>query len=987
MSFRTPVWLFALVAGSLLGPGVCYAQSPTTTTTLPSWCQRDATVTDAAYNPQNIILYVLDDTSAAVFPAFAAPVEWPNQDSPPGVTTETRADVLSMRYEAERRRPDLNRFAARVHADGNALGHVVRNDPTSALVVPIDLTTTSATGFTYTEDDAGAGGILPNHGGVGRLMSEGVVFPRMYATSALCSPTRSAIMTGRHPKQVGVAANKLDLDEKEVTWAEILKTTCTDAPEAKTACYRTGFLGKWHLGNKTSDGARQALWTRGFDEALYDTQNSRWHWAKTPLRCNPARSPDPLATAPGFFCTDSTIEVKTCSTDSKCTGTYTTSDKCDAPGACACTVVPQASGGTTQAVGHCYQTKPTASCDPTLASQCSTPTGSLCRRWGTYVGPVAGRTVCHPDDDRNPLCCSAVGGDKSTRARDGSYAFGRKLVERAATSDVPLPPGVPLFSTNKSAPCNDSDDRFFDRTGGSDEATKACLYDIRYQRDFARNFIVRNSHGRKTRAQEITDEETGERFALYIATHATHIDRGAPERTISHYTTLGEGKGLKATLPTQAKQFWASLEEVDAAIGSILATVAGFCDTTAPAENPSQVPNYGKACTSNGECTGGKCNTALANQTVVMLTADQGLDESSFGQPWLRDGKGSVYDGGIRVGLQVWGPGIGIGGPASATDRRVTGELASHVDLAPTILEAAGCKSASPAVPGVFTIAVCNDKTRRFCSGTVLCDGTTQCVQRTLEGSSLLPSLRKTLVPNQHTRDVVFAEFEANSMITARQGYLFDPVVGACGPNDSACQDRADARWVCGYRKSKPAVPDIDTTTVYEGAIGRERDGGSCEVCTSDAECGSVPCEIDGRFCVSGDDSPANPCLDQSLGTVCGLPTGLARCGGASGSECPDVGMKCMTLPVRVACNTCLPASWKLKRPNGALATSSDVELFDVSTNTEERASLDCEPGSRVPESKLGAVREALSTKLNAWVDCTKNNTVANNVQVRCEVP
>jgi len=87
---------------------------------------------------------------------------------------------------------------------------------------------------------------------IDRLATEGVLFTRGYAAAPVCSPTRAALMTGRHPARVGItnfiagdrrgsllpAAYLHALPAQEVTLAERLRDSG----------YATGVFGKWHLG-------------------------------------------------------------------------------------------------------------------------------------------------------------------------------------------------------------------------------------------------------------------------------------------------------------------------------------------------------------------------------------------------------------------------------------------------------------------------------------------------------------------------------------------------------------------------------------------------------------------------------------------------------------------------------------------------------------------------------------------------------------------
>jgi len=71
------------------------------------------------------------------------------------------------------------------------------------------------------------------------MAKSGMVFRRFYAASAVCSPTRGSVLTGRHPYRYGVTtANTGHLRSGELTLAELLRELG----------YATGHFGKWHLG-------------------------------------------------------------------------------------------------------------------------------------------------------------------------------------------------------------------------------------------------------------------------------------------------------------------------------------------------------------------------------------------------------------------------------------------------------------------------------------------------------------------------------------------------------------------------------------------------------------------------------------------------------------------------------------------------------------------------------------------------------------------
>ncbi|MDB2380260.1 sulfatase [Luminiphilus sp.] len=83
---------------------------------------------------------------------------------------------------------------------------------------------------------------------IDRLAKEGQQWTDFYVPSPVCSPSRAALLTGRHPVRTGLygvgtpvmfPGDTRGIPHAEVTLAEALKATG----------YRTGILGKWHLGD------------------------------------------------------------------------------------------------------------------------------------------------------------------------------------------------------------------------------------------------------------------------------------------------------------------------------------------------------------------------------------------------------------------------------------------------------------------------------------------------------------------------------------------------------------------------------------------------------------------------------------------------------------------------------------------------------------------------------------------------------------------
>ena len=78
-----------------------------------------------------------------------------------------------------------------------------------------------------------------------KLASDGVRFNNAYVSASVCSPSRAGLLTGMYQQRFGHECN-LDsdvnnsFDPNQITIAEALKTKG----------YRTGLIGKWHLGDK-----------------------------------------------------------------------------------------------------------------------------------------------------------------------------------------------------------------------------------------------------------------------------------------------------------------------------------------------------------------------------------------------------------------------------------------------------------------------------------------------------------------------------------------------------------------------------------------------------------------------------------------------------------------------------------------------------------------------------------------------------------------
>lgn len=153
-------------------------------------------------------------------------------------------------------------------------------------------------------------------------------------------------------------------------------------------------------------------------------------------------------------------------------------------------------------------------------------------------------------------------------------------------------------------------------------------------------------------------QRAGKPFFVQVSHYAVHLDIFYRSETLAE--TQEWKKGKKHTMP----EFAAMTSDVDTGIGMILDRIESL---------------------------------GLSDTTYVFFLSDNGGRNSMPGQEGetlsrnspLRDGKGSVYEGGVRVPFMVKGPGVQ---PNVISEVPVTG-----LDFFPTIAELAGFKAELPA--------------------------------------------------------------------------------------------------------------------------------------------------------------------------------------------------------------------------------------------------------------------------------------------------
>lgn len=177
-----------------------------------------------------------------------------------------------------------------------------------------------------------------------------------------------------------------------------------------------------------------------------------------------------------------------------------------------------------------------------------------------------------------------------------------------------------------------------------------------------------------------------EKKSAYIQQHAStpffladwnfqaHIPLEAPAALVSKYQTkINTLQSQGVNLKGQTNPYYAAMiEELDKSVGVTLQRL----------NDP------------NGD---GNTSDSIRNNTIVIYTSDNGGDYDADGNPTrnlpLREGKGSMYEGGIRVPQMVsW-----LGNPNMAQGTYTDARTSSY-DLYPTILDLTGFAS-NPSVP------------------------------------------------------------------------------------------------------------------------------------------------------------------------------------------------------------------------------------------------------------------------------------------------
>lgn len=113
------------------------------------------------------------------------------------------------------------------------------------------------------------------------LAKGGAIFNNFLTNSAVCTPSRGCLLTGRYPHAHGAYRNNIELNRDEMTIARVLRKNG----------YETGYAGKWHLDGTPKPGWVKPDRSMGFADCRY--MFNRGHWKKITDQPNAHPKVDP----------------------------------------------------------------------------------------------------------------------------------------------------------------------------------------------------------------------------------------------------------------------------------------------------------------------------------------------------------------------------------------------------------------------------------------------------------------------------------------------------------------------------------------------------------------------------------------------------------------------------------------------------------------------------------------------------------------------
>ena len=105
---------------------------------------------------------------------------------------------------------------------------------------------------------------------IDRLAAEGIRFTQFYVNAPICSPSRTALLTGQYPARWRITsylASRAENNKRGMAqWLDPAAPTL--ARQLKAAGYATGHFGKWHMGGQRDVGDAPLITEYGFDRTL-----------------------------------------------------------------------------------------------------------------------------------------------------------------------------------------------------------------------------------------------------------------------------------------------------------------------------------------------------------------------------------------------------------------------------------------------------------------------------------------------------------------------------------------------------------------------------------------------------------------------------------------------------------------------------------------------------------------------------------------------
>jgi len=105
---------------------------------------------------------------------------------------------------------------------------------------------------------------------IDRLAAEGIRFTQYYVNCPICSPSRTALLTGQYPARWKITSYLASRAENRrrgmAQWLDPAAPTL--ARQLKAAGYTTGHFGKWHMGGQRDVGDAPLINEYGFDRTL-----------------------------------------------------------------------------------------------------------------------------------------------------------------------------------------------------------------------------------------------------------------------------------------------------------------------------------------------------------------------------------------------------------------------------------------------------------------------------------------------------------------------------------------------------------------------------------------------------------------------------------------------------------------------------------------------------------------------------------------------